>query len=130
VFDIKRVDAITRVAVAEGAVMLDPDTAAVRLAAGQAAVVNGGVIARQAAGAVGAWRAGRLTFDDATLAEVASDLSRTLGRPVAVDPGLTRQRRTVTLNVAAVRDDPRLLGRLLDVRVQADARRWTLEPLR
>ena len=78
-----------------------------------------------AAGAdtVGDWRSGQMVFQQATLAEVAADLSRYLGQPVRVDGDA----RLAALSVSgvALTGKPevflRSLPHLLPVRVQAEA---------
>ncbi|MBB3693445.1 FecR family protein [Sphingomonas sp. BK580] len=130
VFDVKRTGIVTRVAVAEGAVLVDPEGAALRLDPGETATAEGDrlVEGRIAAADVGAWRDGRLAYDGAALDEVAADLSRQLGRPVRVAPALARRPFRGTLDLTALRADPVTLGALLDVRVRTDAGGWTLEP--
>ncbi|MEH3121587.1 MAG: FecR domain-containing protein [Sphingomonas phyllosphaerae] len=131
VFDVKRASALTRVAVAEGAVLVDPDGAALRLDPGQAVSATGDRLTRSATEVadVGAWRDGRLAYDAASLTEVAADLSRELRRPVKVVPAIAARPFRGTLALARLRDDPVTLGMLLDVRVRSDAAGWTLEPL-
>jgi transmembrane sensor len=101
VFDVSLHGGTTRVAVAEGAVMVDPGGAAVRLDPGQAAVVDGDRIVRQRIDPadVGSWRDGRLAFDDVPLADVAADLSRHLGTSVRVVPAIAGRRFRGTLYV-------------------------------
>ncbi|SEN11130.1 FecR family protein [Sphingomonas gellani] len=132
VFDVKTAAGHTQVAVAEGAVMVDPDGAAMRLGPGQAMVAEGTTLERRtvATADIGGWRQGRLAYDDAPLAEVAADLSRQLGRRVAVAPSLARRKFRGTLDMATVGRKPALLGTLLDVTVRQDAEGWTLEPRR
>ena len=126
VFDVARDPGRTRVAVAEGAVMLDPQGARLRLDPGQAVVATGGELRRQRAADVGGWRDGRLTFDAAPLADVARDLSRQLGRPVAADPAIADRPFSGTIDIRNLKDDPALLGRLLAVRVRVDGEAWVL----
>ncbi len=129
VFDVKRAGALTRVAVAEGAVLVDPDGAALRLDAGETVVADGDrlVAGRVAVSDVGAWHEGRLAYDGAPLGEVAADLSRQLGRRVRISPAVAARQFRGTLDVPSLRSDPAALGALLDVRVHADALGWTLE---
>ncbi len=132
VFDVKAVAGRTRVAVVEGAVMVDPDGAALRLGPGQAVLADGTTLRREnvAAADVGAWQDGRLVFDDAPLTEVAADLSRQIGRRVVVAPAIAMRPFRGTLDVPTVKARPALLGSLLDVTVREDAEGWTLEPRR
>ncbi|WP_375244522.1 FecR domain-containing protein [Sphingomonas parapaucimobilis] len=129
VFDV-RMGRQTRVAVAEGAVMVDPKGAALRLDAGQAVTVDGDRLTRSAVEPeeVGGWREGRLAFDGAPLGMVAEDVSRFLARPVTVAPAIAARPFRGTIDLEAVRRDPAVLGPLMDVRVRRAATGWTLEP--
>ncbi len=128
VFDVTYDAGVTRVAVGEGEVMVDPAGAALRLAPGQAARLEAGRLTRQdiVAGDVGRWREGSLSFDDATLAEVAASLSRSLPHRVTAAPGVAGLRFQGTIETALIADDPRLLGRLLGVTVTRAGRDWRL----
>jgi len=130
VFDVRLGQRQTRVAVAEGAVMVDPKGAAMRLDAGQAVVVEKDRLVRASVEPedVGGWRDGRLAFDGAPLREVAEDLSRFLQRPVSVAPAIATRPFRGVIDLQAVGRDPALLGSLIDVRVRQDAAGWMLEP--
>jgi len=132
VFDVQRLGRRTRVAVAEGAVMVDPDGAALRLGPGQAVVADGARLDRQRVEAadVGGWRDGRLAYDDATLAEVAEDLSRHLSTRIAAAPTVAGRRFRGTLEVRGLDRDPALLGELLGVDVRQTGGGWMLEARR
>ncbi|WP_445193674.1 FecR family protein [Sphingomonas sp. Tas61C01] len=132
VFDVKSVGGRTRVAVAEGAVMVDPDGAAMRLDAGRAMLADGATIQRLAVdpAEVGGWRDGRLAFDGAPLSEVAADLSRQLGRQVVAAPAVAARPFRGTIDTRSIGGDPRLLGRLLGVEVRPAAGGWVLEASR
>ena len=113
----------SEVAVAEGAVLYDPNGAAVRLGPGR--------LLRKADGSnivevnqtdpatIGAWRSGRLVYREAPLWRVADDLSRATGSAVAVDPAVSGH--LFTGAIALAQADPamlaRRLGPLLDVTV-------------
>lgn len=129
VFDV-RMGRQTRVAVAEGAVMVDPKGAALRLDAGQAVTVDGDRLTRSAVEPeeVGGWREGRLAFDGAPLGVVAEDVSRFLARPVTVAPAIAARPFRGTIDLEAVRRDPAVLGPLMDVRVRRATTGWMLEP--
>jgi transmembrane sensor len=132
VFDISRDAGITRVAVAEGAVIVDPKGAALRLDPGQAVQVADGRLERREVLAtdVGRWREDVLRFDDAPLSEVASALTRTLPVRVKAAGSVSAKRFRGTLNARHIANDPVLLGRLLDVTVRRTTEGWRLEPLR
>ena len=129
VFDVHAGGRRTQVSVGEGAVMVDPEGAALRLGPGDAVVADGTWLRRRRVvpADVGAWRDGRLAFDDAMLTEVAADLSRQLGRSVHVTPAIGARRFRGTLDLHALRNRPDVLGRLLDVRVREDGESWTLD---
>ena len=130
VFDVRLGQRQTRVAVAEGAVMVDPKGAAMRLDAGQAVVVEKDRLVRASVEPkdVGGWQDGRLAFDGAPLREVAEDLSRFLQRPVSVAPAIATRPFRGVIDLQAVGRDPAVLGSLMDVRVRQDAAGWMLEP--
>lgn len=122
-FDVISSGGDTRVAVQEGAVMYDPAGAAVRLERGQAIALNGsGAMVRAIdPGSVGQWRHGRLSYRDSPLPDVAADLSRTIGRSVAVDPRLTGRRFTGV--IVLDRDRDRMIRRaaaVMDVSIRDD----------
>lgn len=128
-FDVKASGTRTVVGVAEGAVMVDPDGARLRLDPGQAVIATGSSLQRATVepAAVGGWRDGRLAYDDAPLAEVAADLTRQLGRRVVASPAIATRTFHGTLDVGTVRDRPALLGQLLGVTVQQQAGDWILD---
>lgn len=109
VFDVIQDDAGTRVAVAEGAVLIDPagKGAQVALTAGEAFAFDRatGVGRRSAVAATGVtgWQHGALQYSDAALATVARDLARNIGAPVELEQNLAGRRFTGTIRL---RDDP------------------------
>lgn len=129
VFDV-RLGQQTRVVVAEGAVMVEPKGAALRLDAGQAVTVDGNRLVRSTVQPddVGGWREGRLAFDGAPLGVVVEDMSRFLAQPVTVAPAIAARPFRGTIDLEAVRRDPAVLGPLLDVSLRRSATGWTLEP--
>ncbi|MFS0773435.1 FecR family protein [Sphingomonas sp. 1P08PE] len=129
VFNVKKAGGNTRVAVAEGAVMVDPDGAALRLDPGQTVIARGASLVRGSIDPadIGGWQQGRLSFDGASLDEVAADLSRQLGWPVKAAPAIARRTFRGTLDTQTLKDRPTLLGQLLDVSVRQDDGGWTLE---
>lgn len=119
------------VAVAEGAVMLNPQGDAMRLGAGDAVYLAKGsnVIERGKVptASVGGWRSGRLDYRDAPVTRVAADLSRAIGRPVSVDPGVAAQRFTGTIVTSGPRADVvRRAQALLDVDMVQNGQGWRL----
>lgn len=107
------------VGVSEGRVLFDPNGAAVDLSPGmslrRAAAGARPVVMRTEPDAIGAWRAGRLSYRSATLDQVADDLSRNLGVAVRVSPAAARQSFTGVIMLdpnkdVAVRRAASLLG--------------------
>jgi transmembrane sensor len=130
-FDVKHAAGLTRVAVAEGAVMYDPDGAAVRLDPGQALVDADGAVRRERIdpAAIGDWRGGARAYDGASLTEVADDLARASGMRVTVAAELESRRFHGTLDPAAARE-PATLGALLGVAAVKDGDGLRLQPRR
>lgn len=126
VFDVTYDRSRMRVAVAQGAVLVDPQGVRLRLDPGQAAVVTDGAIRREPAEDVGGWREGRVTFDKAPLSDVARDLGRQLGRPIRADSAIAGRPFSGTIDVRSLNDDPARLGRLLAVNVRTDGATWVL----
>lgn len=129
-FDVKRDGGTTRVAVSEGAVVFNPKRESVRLDPGKAltwdAVTQRLSVDSVETGDVGAWREGRLSYDRATIAEVAADLSRTLGVSITASDAVARRPFRGTLTVAALRKDPAAVAPLLDVAAEKSAGGWIL----
>lgn len=121
-FDVIRTARGSEVAVAEGAVLYDPDGAAVRLGPGKmlrqsdaSRVVE---VSQVDPVAVGGWRSGHFVYRDAPLWRVAEDMARATGRPIAVDPSLANRAFTGAIVVPANRTDfSDHLGAILDVTV-------------
>jgi transmembrane sensor len=121
-FDVIRTLHGSEVSVAEGAVLYDPDGAAVRLGPGKmlrrsdaSQVVE---VSQVDPAAVGAWRTGHFVYRDAPLWRVAEDMARATGQRIAVDPGVANRAFTgailVPANRTAFSDH---LGAVLDVTV-------------
>lgn len=128
VFDVRLAGETLDVAVSEGAVVVAPDAQAIRLDAGMRAVREGGryrVAAVDPAG-VGEWRRGRISFENAGLAEIAAELSRATGLRFTADESDTRLSGSIAVD--AVRADPRALEALLGVRVRALGEGWVIAP--
>ena len=113
----------SEVAVAEGAVLYDPDGAAVRLGPGRLLRRAGGSqiveINQIDPAMVGTWQAGHLVYRDAPLSRVADDLARATGAKVMVDHAVAG--RLFTGAIALGQSDrealARRLGAVLDVAV-------------
>jgi transmembrane sensor len=131
-FDMVRDPDGVRVAVREGAVMYDPKGAAVRVDGGQQIAIDtaGATVGQVDPAAVGGWRQGRLSYRDATIAAVATDLSRSVGSPVTVDPALRSRHFSGVLIIDGDRE--RMFGRIasvMDVRIRRDGNGWQMTPL-
>jgi transmembrane sensor len=130
VFDVRDDAAGFVVAVQEGAVLFDPDAAAVRLDAGDRLAILPGsdtlTVSEVTPADVGTWRDGRLTFAGATLLEVAADLARASGHVFTVAPGAPRGSLTGSILVDAVRRDPASAGALLGVTIRRHGDSWMI----
>lgn len=95
-FNVVRTESTLDVAVAEGAVIVNPDSENVRLDPGRRATIAGAdgriTLANVATGPIGSWRTGQLSFTDASMTEVAQALERSLGARIAVDPAIAARR--------------------------------------
>ncbi len=133
VFNVVAEDSALDVAVAEGAVIYEGKGGDMRLDAGEMLVRAPGsdrpVKRRVAPATIGAWRTGYLQFTDAPLSDVARQLSRNLGAPVAVSPELSERRFTGTVmldgDAAAVMER---VGPLAGVSVKPDGSGWRMAP--
>lgn len=126
VFDVRLAGDSLDVAVAEGAVIVNPQGQAIRLDPGERAVRQGGRfrLAEIDAAAVGEWRKGRISFESASLAEIAAELTRATGtRFTSTD---TATRLSGSIAVDAVRADPQALAPLLAVRVTRAGDGWII----
>jgi transmembrane sensor len=130
VFDVRRDKASMSVAVAEGAVVVSPDDANVRLNAGymvvRRAASNNYVVSQVPLDQVGEWRVGRLTFRQASLGEVADRLTRATGVSYTAAPGSAAQVFSGSVLVAPLRSDPRALGPLLGIKVTPAGNGWLI----
>lgn len=119
-FEVQATDRAVRVEVSEGQVEVRGDALGgpVQLAAGRRILFDPAHglarVSFVAAKDVGEWREGRLTYDAAPLALVASDLARYAGVGVSVPPSLAGRRFSGTLSIkdgnSAVRDLSQLMG--------------------
>lgn len=131
VFDVSLSDIGLVVGVSEGVVIFNPEAQDVRLEPGDMLASNAGsgdyVLGRIALEQVGEWREGRLTFRDASIATVASDLSRATGLSFAAAPGaVEEQRLSGSILVDPVRDDPASLAPLLGVSIRRSGEQWLI----
>lgn len=131
-FDMVRDTGSVRVAVREGAVMYDPKGAAVRVGGGHQIAVDptGTTVETAEAGAIGGWRQGRLSYRYAPFEAIAADLSRSLGKPVRIDPELKSRRFS---GILIISDDHDLtvhrIASVMNVRVLHDPDGWHMTAL-
>lgn len=126
VFDVRLAGDTLDVAVADGAVIVDPQGQAIRLDPGERAVRTGGRfrLAAVDTAAVGEWRRGRISFEAASLAEIAAELTRATGTQFASTDTATRLSGSIALD--AVRADPQALEPLLGVRITQSGDDWMI----
>lgn len=132
VFEVRRLNKATAVAVAEGAVLFDPAGRRIRVNPGEGLTRRDGSNrierARLPGASVGEWREGRQSFRDATLGDVAAMLSAATGQSFTVAPGAADKRVSGSVMLDPIRRDPASLGPLLGVTARADGAIWVLEP--
>jgi len=130
VFDVTRTVGGLRVAVSEGAVVLNPRGENAAVSPGEMlskdAATGRHTIARVALDQVGEWREGRLTFQDASLDEVAAELSRATGTAFAAAPRAGGERVSGSIALDGVRRDPRTIGTLLGIAVGYNGTAWEI----
>jgi transmembrane sensor len=131
-FDVVRTAHRSEVAVAEGEVLYDPNGAAIRLGAGRVLRKRDGSqlveVTDARASDIGTWRQGKLVYRDAPLSQIAADLGRLMGEPVAVAPNLAARPFTGALIVDNRNPDQTFarLGKVLDVAFSHRAGDWYL----
>lgn len=129
-FDVMRDPAMTRVQVAEGKVIYNPDTNKLMLDAGATLMIEADAVTlgRMPAADIGGWRHGTLAYANTPLRSVAADLSRNLGRPIAVAPAIAGQRFTGTVALGDEGADAALarIAPLLGVVAVPKGDGWTL----
>lgn len=130
VFNVEREADAIEVQVAEGAVRYSDGEERVDLRAGMTVrKARGGraQVGARSADAISGWREGRLTFSNATFAEVAQDLSRNLGLEVSADELVSQRRFSGVIMVDG--DPPLVLRRasaLLEVNARQQVDGWLL----
>ncbi|HEX8031584.1 MAG TPA: FecR domain-containing protein [Vicinamibacterales bacterium] len=95
VFDVTRGSGnVVRVSVAEGSVSFEAGDVTRTLLLGDTIDRDGGnlLVGRVAASSVGGWRHGRLDYEDAPIARVAEDLTRSTGEVIHVEPTVAGRR--------------------------------------
>lgn len=133
VFDVARTERRLRVAVSEGAVVLNPGGENARVSPGEMlskdTVTGQLAVTEVALDQVGEWREGRVTFQDASLAEVAAELSRATGVAFVATTRASGRQVSGSIALDGVRRDPRSLGALLGVTVRHNGSAWEIGAL-
>jgi transmembrane sensor len=133
VFDVVRDETGNRVEVAEGEVRYNPDRENVALKAGQTLVDPSGDdpvrVGRRHPIAIGGWASGRLSYEQEPLGQVAAELSRTIGVPIAVAPEIASLGFTGTIRIEHNRGRTvHRVAELLDVAARRTGSGWIFEP--
>jgi transmembrane sensor len=128
VFDVTHVPGRLSVAVSEGAVLFNPRRQNVRVDPGSRLISAGGRHRLEAVPLVqvGEWTEGRLTFNQATIAEVAEDLTRATGHGFAAARGASDTRISGSIVIEPLREDPRRAGPLLGVGIRYVDGSWEM----
>jgi transmembrane sensor len=123
-FDVQAEDKVVRVGVAEGVVTVASQALSqpIRLEHGRKLLFDGkegtALVTPAADPAIGAWRSGRLSYEDTPLPLVLDDLSRYAGIRVAMPDSLQSRRFSGSLIIsngeAAIRDLAQVMGLPLD----------------
>ncbi|OYW45897.1 MAG: hypothetical protein B7Z08_04905 [Sphingomonadales bacterium 32-68-7] len=130
VFDVTHSAAGMALAVSEGAVVFNPDKQNVQVDPGQRLTSASGSDRYEVGliplAEVGEWQRGRLTFRDAPLVQVASDLSRATGVAFVVAPRAAERSVSGSLVLDRVKADPRTVGALLGVTIRHTGEAWEI----
>jgi len=133
VFEVRRDAGAMSVAVSEGEVLFNAERQRVRVRPGQRLTSAAGsdhyVVAAIPLAEVGEWQEGRLTFRDATLEQVAGNLSAATGTSFTASPRAAARVVSGSLMLDSVEADPRTVGPLLGVSVRYQAGAWELGAL-
>jgi transmembrane sensor len=134
VFNVRRENTETELAVSEGSVLFNPGNQAVLLKKGQTLFTHDGnakpALSTVDPDFIGGWKTGRLSYKGVPLAKVASDLSRFIGKRVSVAPDLAGRSFTGTIVVGG--KDAIALNRisaLMGVRATPTDNGWQLTAL-
>lgn len=127
-FDVRITAGGLDLAVAEGAVVVNPQAQAIRVDAGEKAMLVNGAYTVSAVdpAEVGEWFRGRITFREASPAEVAAELSRATGITFEASATAGAARLSGSIALAQVQSDPRALEPILGMTVRPDGERWIL----
>jgi transmembrane sensor len=133
-FNVMRDSSQVRIAVAEGKVIYSTQAQTIPLDAGQALLARSDSttvrVTSTPIASVGAWQNGRLVYSGEPLSQVAADLGRSLGIPIAVSPTIAD--RPFSGAIALDGTGSEQLARLkmaLNVDLVAGPAGWTMKPL-
>lgn len=129
-FDVVREGDTLKIGVSEGEVLYNPTRDKLRLVQGQTLRIADGRAERGTAepAAIGGWQDGQLSYAGAPVRDIASDLTRNLGRPVEAAPGMMGS-FTGTLTLQG--DPDQVIARaapLLGVAATPKGKGWILTP--
>lgn len=131
VFEVSRDGNQTRLLVEQGSVMADPSGAKVMVRAGQMLEAADGASRLKPSSTPsaepGSWTSGQLSYFDASIGQVTTDLRRSTGLAFSPSAAMAQRRFSGTLSVDQVRKDPSSLGPLLGARVVKSDGQWMLE---
>ena len=131
VFDVRTGNGELTVAVSQGAVLFNPQGQNVRVDPGEVLTSAAGSsdyeVSSVAPEMIGEWRDGRLTFQQASLSRVATDLSRATGIDFTAAPGNETQSVSGSVLIAPLKDDPQAIGALLGISVRKGKTGWVLD---
>lgn len=130
VFDVTHTRERMVLSVSEGAVVFNPGKQNVQVDPGQRLTSATGSdryeVAAIPLAEVGEWQRGRLTFRNAPLGQVASDLSRATGVTFVVAPRAGERSVSGSLVLDSVKADPRTVGALLGVGIRHNGDAWEI----
>lgn len=131
VFNVVRTDRQLRVGVAEGAVRFEDTARTVNLRAGDTLAADGRgniAIAQSPTAAIGSWASGKLVYDQVPLAQVADDLSRSVGIKLALPRAMSSRSFSGVIQTDGDRDTVRArVEELIGEKIVADGRRWSVD---
>jgi transmembrane sensor len=130
VFDVAIRSGEVTLGVSEGAVVFNPARQNVRVEPGEALTFASDgsdfETAEMPRDQVGEWREGRVTFRDASLEDIAADITRSSGVSFVVADGAGTSRISGSVSLSALREDPKSLGPLLGITVRREGDSWVL----
>ena len=131
VFDVRTGDGALSVAVSQGAVLFNPESQNVRVDPGEVLTSAAGSSDYEVSSVppemIGEWREGRLTFQQASLDRVATDLTRATGIDFTAAPGNETQSISGSVLIAPLKNDPQAIGTLLGISVRKGKTGWVLD---